>query len=166
MEPSLWQTWQQTASRYSSHQYLINRLWQELLNAYSSPSRHYHTFHHIAALLRLTQAHENHLTAPTLVRLAVFYHDAVYSAARSDNEEKSAQLAQERLSHLGVPYPETTLVTEMIMATKTHQAGSHPDLNFLLDADLSIMGLPGKTTSSTANRSGKSTAFTQIFCTT
>ncbi|WP_207431546.1 hypothetical protein [Sabulibacter ruber] len=142
MEQYLWQTWQRTAAGYSVNQNLLSRLWEELEAAYSSRSRHYHNLRHIEALLRLTDEFEANLTAPALVRFAIFYHDAVYSSSRSDNEEKSAQLASKRLPELGVPQAEVALVEEMILATKSHRSNPNPDTDFLLDFDLAILGAP------------------------
>ncbi|GAB2533314.1 HD domain-containing protein [Rufibacter soli] len=74
--------------------------------------------------------------------MAIFYHDVVYVTTRTDNEEKSAQLAHDRLSTLGIPAPEIAAVTEMILATKSHQPSASQDVNLLLDFDLSILGVP------------------------
>ena len=74
----------------------------ELIAAYSSAGRHYHDLAHIAALLRLTAEHADRLADRAAVDLAIFYHDAVYDAKRSDNEAKSAALARAQLPAQGV----------------------------------------------------------------
>ncbi|MFB9862814.1 HD domain-containing protein [Rufibacter immobilis] len=132
--------WQATASVYSDDRPLLEQLWAELEQAYSATSRHYHTLAHLEAMLRLAEQYAADITAGAALSLAIFYHDAVYKATRSDNEEKSALIAQDRLQQLSVPAYERALVTEMILATKRHQFHQNPDVNLLLDFDLAILG--------------------------
>ncbi|AKQ45086.1 hypothetical protein TH63_04660 [Rufibacter radiotolerans] len=142
MDTFLQETWQAITASYASDPHVANYLWEELKKAYTDPERHYHTLHHVAALLHLSDQYLPQITQPTVLKLAVFYHDAVYVTTRTDNEEKSAQLAQDRLSTLRVPAPEIAVVTDMILATKTYQSSPNPDVNLLLDFDLSILGAP------------------------
>ncbi|WP_210465721.1 HD domain-containing protein [Rufibacter roseolus] len=136
------QTWQQLASHYTADQALITRLWKELEKAYSGKSRHYHNLWHIEAMLRLAEEYQTTLGSPNLVKFAIFYHDAVYRSTRSDNEEKSAQMACARVQELGISLTEANTVVEMILATKTHESSHNHDVSYLLDFDLSILGAP------------------------
>ncbi|KAA3437053.1 HD domain-containing protein [Rufibacter hautae] len=140
MENYLSHAWQQLASRYTSDQALITGLWKELEKAYAGKSRHYHNLLHIETMLRFAEEHQSALGSPHLVRFAIFYHDAVYRSTRSDNEEKSAQLAFARLQELGLSLAEADIVVEMILATKTHESHGNPDVDYLLDFDLAILG--------------------------
>lgn len=125
----------------------------ELLERHSEPGRRYHGLDHIAAVLRAIVELTGDLD-PDLV-LVAFFHDAIYDATRSDNEELSAQLASERLRRIGVSETTVEFVTQTILATSTHQL---PDPTALpagerdvaragafLDADLSILGAWDKT---------------------
>lgn len=119
-----------------------NDFYQNLRSLYSSKSRHYHNFKHIEALLKHSETHRNLLESPKTVDFAIWYHDAIYNASKSNNEEKSAQLAQENLVALGVDESVIENCYKLIIATKTHQLSE--DLNtfdaqFLLDIDLSIL---------------------------
>ncbi|WP_210485864.1 HD domain-containing protein [Rufibacter aurantiacus] len=142
MDNYLRQTWQQLASRYTADQALITRLWEELEKAYSGKSRHYHNLRHVEAMLRLAEEYQTTPGAPDLVKFAIFYHDAVYRSTRSDNEEKSAQLACSRLQELGISLAEANTAVKMILATKTHASDGNSDVSYLLDFDLAILGAP------------------------
>ncbi|MFC6998905.1 HD domain-containing protein [Rufibacter roseus] len=139
MKISLQQTWHQLAAHFSSDKALIHHLWNELETAYSATSRHYHTLQHLQNMLQLAQEHEASMQRPLLVQFAIFYHDVVYKASRTDNEEKSAEFAGLRLLQLGLSEEQVQQVQEMILATKKHEVHSNPDVNLLLDLDLSIL---------------------------
>ncbi|MGV3538733.1 MAG: hypothetical protein ACO1OQ_02925 [Rufibacter sp.] len=136
----LYTIWQPLAQQYTGDTKLIERWWLELEKAYTSSGRHYHNLTHISAMLLLAQEHATTLASPALVQFAIFYHDAVYKATIKDNEEKSAALAEERLTQLGLGTEDIEKVAAMILATKKHQVSPDPDTNFLLDFDLAILG--------------------------
>ena len=71
---------------------------------------------------------------------AVFYHDVVYNPARSDNEEKSADLAASRLMDLNVAQENVSKCISIIAATKKHAQQEDSDINYFTDADLAILG--------------------------
>ncbi|GGK85442.1 hypothetical protein ACD591_20140 [Rufibacter glacialis] len=144
MNQNLFQTWQAVASQYTQNDSLIRQFWEELEKAYSAKSCYYHNLHHLEAMCYLADVHQQQLLSLPMVALANFYHDVVYSASSKVNEEKSAELAQRRLQALGVPQEEIALVEEMILATKNHQthANGNPDVLWLLDFDLAILGAP------------------------
>jgi len=73
-----------------------------------------------------------------------FYHDVVYDATSKLNEEKSADIAKERLEILDLNNEDLQQVYEQILATKSHQKSENEDTNFLLDADLSVLGKSSK----------------------
>ena len=113
----------------------------ELIAAYSSAGRHYHNLHHIAALLQLSAGHTANIADRDALDLAIFYHDAVYDAKRSDNEAKSAALARAQLSALGIAPDRVDKIARWIEATKHSSAAptGDRDLDHLLDFDLSIL---------------------------
>ena len=124
---------------------ISDRIRDELVRAYTAPDRHYHNLAHIEAMLELMRAHEHALADPASVEAAIWFHDAVYDTRRHDNEQKSAELAAERLagqlnaSRLG-------LVVTMIQATAGHRLpdlsneGARNDCALFLDMDLAILG--------------------------
>ncbi len=111
-----------------------------LLRRHREPQRHYHTAQHVQAVL-------SHLDVldpsddPAL-RLAGFYHDAVYDSplapGSESNEERSAQLAQRELA--GCEAELVTRVVDLIRATDGHRLVPVKGAGEFLDADLSILG--------------------------
>jgi predicted metal-dependent HD superfamily phosphohydrolase len=62
----------------------------------------------------------------------------------NDNEERSAAIARNSLTALGVGEDKIALCEEHILATKTHKSTPNSDTNLFTDADLSILGQPWK----------------------
>jgi len=126
--------------RYTSYAGLISRYWQELEVAYNERHRHYHTLNHLAYLLE-----ELHPIRPFIhdwdaVLWALFYHDAVYSVTRNDNEERSAALAATLMKDMGVAAAVIEKCTAIILATRAHEPHADEDVNMFTDADLAILG--------------------------
>ena len=71
---------------------------------------------------------------------AAFYHDSIYKATSSTNEEDSAKLAKKRLTEIGYPTDKIAKCCAMIVATKLHEFSEDSDTNYLIDADLAILG--------------------------
>ncbi len=111
----------------------------EIIGRYGEPWRRYHTAEHLAAVL---EALDDLIggAPPTLVELAAWFHDVVVDPGAGDNEERSRDLAIERLGGLGMAPSEVARVGELVMATKAHQPGDLEGAAALLDADLSILG--------------------------
>ena len=72
-----------------------------LLGAYGSPDRTYHDLRHLTEVLQRVDELAAEATDPDLVRLAAWYHDAVYDTSAGppagvdlSNEERSARLAE------------------------------------------------------------------------
>ena len=84
---------------------------------------------------------EAHLAAhPEEVELAIWFHDAVYDATRSDNEQKSAEWAQAVIHESGLSSGLAERVASSILATRHHGEVTDPDAQLLVDIDLSILG--------------------------
>jgi predicted metal-dependent HD superfamily phosphohydrolase len=117
----------------------------ELVAAYTAPGRHYHGLHHIETLLRLADACAGAIADHDAVEAAIWFHDAIYDTRRSDNEERSAALAVERLAG-ATDDNRIAHITAMIRATAGHampelpDAAAAQDCALFLDMDLSILG--------------------------
>jgi predicted metal-dependent HD superfamily phosphohydrolase len=110
-----------------------------LLTRYREPHRHYHTATHIMWVTR----HLGDLATQPSAELvaAAMYHDAIYDARATDNEELSAGLAIDDLGEIGWTATASRSVGEMIRATASHSADdASSDTALLLDADLAILG--------------------------
>ncbi|MDW4908806.1 hypothetical protein RB628_26565 [Streptomyces sp. ADMS] len=120
-----------------------------LLTRYQEPHRRYHTLTHLSAVLDHIDVLERAGTPapdPALVRLAAWFHDAVYAPDRSENEERSARLAERALPEAGVSAAGTAEVARLVRLTVTH-APAPGDRNgeVLCDADLAILAAPSDT---------------------
>jgi len=116
------------------------RIGEDLLRRWSEPHRHYHTAEHLQAVLWVIE--EQAATADDIaaVRLAAWYHDAIYDPHRMDNEEASALLAEATLPDLDVPPARVAEVARLVRLTASHDPlpGDHNGA-LLSDADLSIL---------------------------
>jgi predicted metal-dependent HD superfamily phosphohydrolase len=112
----------------------------DLLSRWNEPHRHYHTQRHLDSMLAVIDAHADLADDPAQVRLAAWFHDAVYDPRASGNEAASAGLAASALRRLGVDPAE---VMRLVHLTATHDP-EPADRNGLLltDADLSILATP------------------------
>lgn len=137
--------WQAVFARYASEE-KSNALFEKLVESYSEPHRAYHNLSHIKSLLDLGHMLKSHFTDYDAVRLAIWFHDAIYETTKTDNEERSADWASASLIELLVPQETVSVVREMILATKHHKAESlSNDTLLFLDLDLSILGADCKT---------------------
>ncbi|WP_030672965.1 HD domain-containing protein [Streptomyces cellulosae] len=114
-----------------------------LLARWQEPQRRYHTLTHLTAVLDRIDVLEEHAADPDVVRLAAWFHDAVYLPDRSENEERSARLAERALPEAGVPAGKTAEVARLVRLTVSHDpADDDPDGQVLCDADLAILAAP------------------------
>lgn len=126
-------------AEYTNDDRIAGELWTELEKTYSARRRHYHTLDHLDDMLKQLLPFRTVFKNWHVIVFAVAYHDAVYKAIRSDNEEKSASLAVKRLKHIGVPDEHVTGCQQLILTTKRHEAADY-ETNLFTDADLSILG--------------------------
>ncbi len=126
----------------------------DLLARYAEPHRRYHDVRHLRDVLAIVDELETEAADPVAVRLAAWFHDAVYvvehnahepaaheSAAAVSNEEASARLAETVLGALGLDPARIREAARLVRLTQSH----HPepadrDAAVLCDADLAILG--------------------------
>jgi predicted metal-dependent HD superfamily phosphohydrolase len=117
---------------------------QDLLRRYAEPHRRYHTVNHLHhVLVMIDELAENQDLL--LVRLAAWFHDAVYAvpAGQLSNEEASARLAIRTLGRAGLEQEDLNQVARLVRLTETHVPGSRdPEGELLCDADLAILAAP------------------------
>ncbi|MGW7357742.1 HD domain-containing protein [Streptomyces sp. NPDC054802] len=113
---------------------------ENLLARWAEPQRRYHTTDHLVAVLDRIDELEQYADDPALVRLAAWFHDAVYLPDRSENEERSARLAERALPEAGVGARATAEVARLVRLTVTHDPDP-ADRNgqVLCDADLAVL---------------------------
>jgi predicted metal-dependent HD superfamily phosphohydrolase len=111
-----------------------------LVGAYSEKHRHYHTVEHIDYCLRELDSAKDLASEPAEVEFALWFHDAIYDPYRSDNEQKSAELACSLLQRHCVDPERIARVRAHIMATRHEAPVTMPDSQLVVDIDLSILG--------------------------
>ena len=116
-----------------------SELFPLLHKLHTDPARRYHSNEHINACLAHFGEYRPTANRPAEIEIAFWFHDAIYDTRRSDNEEKSAELAATELSSLGVKSEAITRISEMILATKSHQPNT-TDAALVVDIDLGILG--------------------------
>lgn len=135
--------WQQLLQTWGIEQAKAATTFSELVAAYSSPGRVYHTLEHVQDMLQWIEILRDEANRLAVVQLSTWFHDSIYDPRANDNEEHSAAYAQNMLSRLGLPPETIQTVAQMILCTKTHQAAKDDvDCQLLLDADLAILGAP------------------------
>lgn len=136
----------------------VHALARRVLSRYDEPARRYHTREHLAemfaALDHLDGSDPAHVDGQVdgqgdrlAVRLAVWFHDAVYdpTAPAGANERDSAQLAVDSLQSLNTSKELVDTVSALVLATADHRADDErlaATSATLLDADLWILAAP------------------------
>jgi len=116
-----------------------------LLARWAEPDRHYHTLEHLATVLSVVDEEEAAADQPDLVRLAAWFHDAVYDphTPGDGNEQASAELAVVSLVTLGVPTMAIDAVRRLVLLTAGHASQADDrDGALLCDADLAVLASP------------------------
>ncbi|GAB2834336.1 HD domain-containing protein [Streptomyces daliensis] len=115
---------------------------ENLLARWSEPQREYHTTEHLLHVLNRVDELAPHSPGADVdaVLLAAWFHDAVYRPDRSENEERSARLAELALPEAGVSEARTAETARLVRLTVTHDpepgdAGGE----LLCDADLAVL---------------------------
>jgi predicted metal-dependent HD superfamily phosphohydrolase len=130
----------QNCLQFSNDQYIIDDLWTEIETKYSQKSRYYHNLEHLESMFSELESVKNKIQNFTEVSFSVFYHDIIYDATSKLNEEKSAEFSEIRLKKLNVNSESIEKISQQILATKSHLKSDVNDINYLLDADLVILG--------------------------
>ncbi|MEU9703482.1 hypothetical protein [Streptomyces sp. NPDC047981] len=119
---------------------------RNLLARWSEPQRRYHTVDHLKAVLDRIDELPHEGGDMELIRLAAWFHDAVYRPDRSENEERSAVLAEKALTEAGLTPRRVTEVARLVRLTVTHDpADGDTDGEILCDADLAILATDEET---------------------
>jgi predicted metal-dependent HD superfamily phosphohydrolase len=109
--------------------------------AYAEPHRRYHTREHIEeCLAELAGIDGLSPDERALLEWGIWWHDAIYDPARTDNEERSAEMADRDLAAMGARAEDRREVVRLIRLTKGHEVSAGDRLGALLvSIDLSIL---------------------------
>jgi len=127
-------------TNYTDNDSLTNELWTEIEKNYLNKKRHYHTLHHLDSLLAQLIDVKEEIQNWNTILFTLYYHDIIYNSLKSDNEEKSAELAKKRMKQISVSIDTIELCKNQILETKSHIKSTDSDTNYFTDADLSVLG--------------------------
>lgn len=137
---SLFDRWTRSLQAFNVDSATAQTVFAELVAAYSSPDRHYHTLKHIQHVLNVIDFLQPAAQDVSIIQLAAWFHDSVYDTHAKNNEAKSAEYAVYALRQFGLPPDTIAQVAHLILSTQRHQAKPHEvDCQILLDADLAIL---------------------------
>ncbi len=113
----------------------------DLLARYGEPHRRYHTVEHLDEALDRADHLANRAGDPTVVCLALWFHDAVYRLRPGQDEADSADLAETVLADGGVDAERRTDVARLVRLTAGHGPVGPDDRDgaVVIDADLGIL---------------------------
>ena len=128
--------------KYINDEKVYYKLWNEIEKAYTGKKRYYHNLFHLQALYNeLTECRQLISDWDTIL-FSLFYHDIIYSVIKGNNEQKSADVAVNRLKVIGFPELQIERCYQQILATSNHLTSNDLDTNLFTDSDLSILGQP------------------------
>jgi predicted metal-dependent HD superfamily phosphohydrolase len=126
----------------------VRAVGSRLLDRWSEPGRHFHNLKHLVHVLSRVDELAEETHEPDLVRLAAWYHGAIFDAAEKaayanrggEDEVASAELARTELLALGVPERSADRVHHMVTALARHASSPGDfDCAVLCDADLAVL---------------------------
>ena len=126
----------------------IREVGESLLERWSTPGREFHNVKHLVNVLARVDELAEETHEPDLVRLAAWYHGAIFDSAElaayanrgGEDEVASAELASADLVMLGVPEPRAARVHDLVIALVRHTANAADfDCAVLCDADLAML---------------------------
>ncbi|TQV89331.1 HD domain-containing protein [Aliikangiella coralliicola] len=136
--------WKQFIEPYNLSSGIAEKIFAEIITAYTEPHRHYHNLSHIAHVFRELDSFA-HISSETKISAettwAVWFHDFIYQPGDQNNEEKSAEWARYFMKKAGANQTEITRVESMILSTQSHDSRTvDSETQRFLDADMAILG--------------------------
>jgi predicted metal-dependent HD superfamily phosphohydrolase len=118
--------------------------YSDLRKRYAEPQRKYHTWTHIADGLAEFDAVEGLAENPSAIRLAYYFHDAVYDTQVPDsqNVDKSTELAIAVMDQAQLSQSLVRTTADLVIATKHTVPPITTDAKLMVDIDFSILGRP------------------------
>lgn len=113
---------------------------EELMKIHQSKGRYYHSNEHISACLRHLDGVKDQVQEWEMLALAFWFHDAIYNSFSTTNERDSANWAMNFLKANDGSQSQIKRIEALIMATCHDGQASDPDMQILIDIDLSILG--------------------------
>ena len=117
------------------------KIFADLIKAYSGSRRHYHNLDHLLHILNSLAEVKEYINCFPALQLCAWFHDYTYEPQALDNEVQSAVYAERVLSKLGVKFDTVRLVQQIILSSRKHEPLlEETDNLYFLDVDLAILG--------------------------
>ncbi len=117
-------------------------VYDELVHAYGSLNRRYHTLEHVGRVLCELDAAGPCEDRPA-VEMALWFHDVVYDTRRKDNEAASARWLENAGLQAKIPAARVARAAAHVQATAHGLNGADDsDTAVVLDCDLAILAAP------------------------
>ncbi len=142
---NLYPRWQEFCRRLGvKNSSQIQAAYRKLAEKYAESHRKYHTFEHIAFLLKEFSPVRCLARNPEAVEAAIWFHDAIYEIGSRINEEESAWFARCELGDLGCAEQFGLDVVGLILWTKHKDMPpeANRDAQLLVSLDLLSLSLP------------------------
>jgi predicted metal-dependent HD superfamily phosphohydrolase len=115
-------------------------VYEQIMQHYAEPHRHYHTLQHLEECLDLLSAIQLLNQDRAEIEIALWFHDAVYEPRRHDNEVQSAKWAANVMQSLGLEADVSLKIQALILATRHDVIVQSLSAQILVDVDLAILG--------------------------
>lgn len=121
---------------------------EDLVARWTAPDRRFHNLRHLADVLHRVDELAEETHEPDVVRLAAWYHGAVFDADRKvayatqggEQTTVSAELARAQLTELGIPAARAERVARLVDSVARHKPiAGDVDSAVLNDADLGML---------------------------
>src|SRR5262245_171932 len=112
--------WRDLLHTWDVDTFLAERTFEEVCAYYAGSGRFYHTLDHVRNVLETVVNLDSNARNPNVVKLAGWLHDVIYDSRAADNEERSADYAEQLCAQLSLPVGGQ--VAALIRQTKTHDA--------------------------------------------
>ena len=115
---------------------------ERLFKRYSEPGRHYHDARHGLACVKALGSYPGAVKNHDAVELALWFHDAAYSARATpgENKEGSVEVFRGEFQLLAGDLVDINEVARLIIATRHHREPEDADAALAMDIDLGIFG--------------------------
>ncbi len=123
---------------------------EALIERWTAPDRRFHNLKHLVDVLARVDQLNEETHEPDIVRVAAWYHGAVFDAALAaasanrggEDEAASADVALRELVALGVPEARARRVHDLVIQLARHTPDpADPDSAVLCDADLGMLAV-------------------------
>ena len=125
----------------------LNHWWYKLIINYMKPYKFYHTLTHIENSIELFEKNKDLINENSQKEflIALWFHDIIYYPGNSENEKKSAKIAENFCKEIDNSNLNINQIKKYIIETTNHIVDninySDDSYNLFLDIDMSVVGL-------------------------